>query len=124
MGKFKVTQMGSNIYIYKGNKLVGNYSRETGRFYTYDLSKEEKRKSIKVLKSILREGKVTKQQAKEFYKKLCDTVYGNENQNCCGIMPIVLIAEHMNISIEKANIFCNAMVKYRITERTNGMIIV
>lgn len=124
MDKFKVKQMGNSIYIYKENKLVGNYSRETGRFYTYDLSKEAKRKVSKILRATLREGKVTKQQAKEFYKKLCDIVYGNENQNCCGIMPVVLIAEHMDISIEKANMFCNAMVKYRITERADGMIII
>lgn len=122
--KFKVTQMGSNIYMYKENTLVASYSKEIGRLYTYGLSKEEKRKVIKVIKATLKEGKVTKQQAKEFYRKLCVTVYGNENQNCCGIMPVALIADHMEVSIEKANLYCNAMVKHGITERSNGMIIV
>ena len=122
--KYKVTRIGNNIYTYKGNTLVATYSKETGGFYTYGLSKEEKRKVSKILKGILREGKVTKQQAKEFYNKLCVTVYGNKNKNCCGIMPVALIADHMEVSIEKANLYCNAMVKHGITERANGMIIV
>lgn len=68
--------------------------------------------------------RITKNQAKEFYRDLCGTVYGNANKNCGGIMPVALIADHMKISVEKANAFCNAMVKYGITERSNGMIIV
>ena len=39
-------------------------------------------------------------------------------------MSIGLIADHMKIRIEKANAFCNAMIKYGITERANGMIVV
>ena len=124
MEKFKTKQIGNNIYVYKGNKLVATYSKETGGFYTYNLSKEEKRKVGKILKATLKEGKITKQQAKNFYKDLCGTVYGNENQNCCGIMPVALIADHMNVSIEKANLYCNAMVRHGITGRANGMIIV
>lgn len=67
---------------------------------------------------------ITKENAKEFYRDLCGTVYGNANKNCHGIMSVGLIADHMRISIEKANDFCNAMVKYGITEKTNGMIVV
>ena len=67
---------------------------------------------------------ITKQQAKEFYRDLCGTVYGDANKNCGGIMSIALIADHMRISIEKADAFCNAMIKYGITERSNGMIVV
>lgn len=67
---------------------------------------------------------ITKKQAKEFYRDLCGTVYGNANKNSQGIMSIELIADHMQISIEKANEFCNAMIKYGITERSCGMIIV
>ena len=124
MKVYKAEQMESNIFIYKENKLVATYSKETGRLYPYNLSKEEKRKVIKLLKATLREGRVTKQQANEFYKKLCRTVYGNEEQNCCGIMPVTLIADHMEVSIEKANVYCDAMVRHGITERANGMIIV
>ena len=67
---------------------------------------------------------ITKQQAKEFYRDLCGTVYGDANKNCGGIMNIALIADHMRINIEKADVFCNAMIKYGITERSNGMVIV
>ena len=67
---------------------------------------------------------ITKGQAKEFYRDLCGTVYGNAEKNSQGIMSIGLIADHMKISIEKANAFCNAMIKYGITERANGMIVV
>ena len=67
---------------------------------------------------------ITKPQAEEFYRDLCGTVYGNANKNSQGVMSIGLIADHMEISIEKANAFCNAMVKYGVTERQNGMVVV
>lgn len=124
MNKYEVSQIGSIIYIYKGSTLIASYSRETGGFYTYGISKEEKRKVTKLIKATLKEGKVTKQQAKEFYKKLCYKAYGNAEMNCCGIMPVALIADHMEVSIEKANLYCNAMVRHGITERANGMLIV
>ena len=50
---------------------------------------------------------ITKNQAKKFYRDLCGTVYGNANKNSCGVMSIGLIADHMRISIEKANAYCN-----------------
>ena len=68
--------------------------------------------------------RINEQQAKEFYRDLCGTVYGDANKNSQGIMSIGLIAEHMCISIEKANDFCQAMINYGITERQNGMIVV
>jgi 5'-3' exonuclease len=67
---------------------------------------------------------ITKENAKEFYRDLCGTVYGDSNKVCQGVMSIGLIADRMKISVEKANMFCNAMIKYRITERQNGMIVV
>jgi hypothetical protein len=67
---------------------------------------------------------ITKAQAQEFYRDLCGTVYGDTNKNCQGVMSIGLIADHMKISIEKANLFCNAMIKYGVTERQNGMVVV
>lgn len=67
---------------------------------------------------------ITKEMAKEFYRDLCGTVYGDANKNSQGIMSEALIAEHMGISIEDATNFCNAMVRFGITERSNGMIIV
>jgi len=67
---------------------------------------------------------ITKSQATEFYRDLCGTVYGNVKKNSQGVMSVGLIADHMKISIEKANDFCNAMIKYGITERQNGMVVV
>ena len=72
----------------------------------------------------MRNNPITKEMAKEFYRDLCGTVYRNKNKNCQGVMPIELIAEHMQISVDKTNDFCAAMIKYGITERQNGMIVV
>ena len=67
---------------------------------------------------------ITESQAKEFYRDLCGTVYGDSSKNGQGIMNIPMIAQHMEISNDKAEEFCNAMIKYGITERQNGMIVV
>lgn len=71
-----------------------------------------------------KEEKIPVGQAKEFYRDLCGTVYGNADKNCGGIMSVELIADHMKISVEKATEFCNAMIKYGITEKSCGMIVV
>ena len=68
--------------------------------------------------------KITKEMAKEFYRDLCGTVYEDCNKNSGGVMSIELIAEHMNISAERAMEFCTAMLAYGITERQSGMIVV
>ena len=68
--------------------------------------------------------KITKPQAQEFYRDLCGTVYGDANKNSQGIMNIPGIAYNMGISLEKAEEFCNAMIKFGITERQGGMIVV
>ena len=52
---------------------------------------------------------ITEAMAKEFYRDLCGTVYGDCNKNCGGIMSVGLIADHMKVTIEKANDFCNAI---------------
>ncbi len=67
---------------------------------------------------------ITKEKAKEFYRDLCGTVYGDPNKNSGGVMSVILIADHMKISVEKADAFCTAMIKYGITERQNRMIVV
>lgn len=67
---------------------------------------------------------ITKGMAAEFYRDLCGTVYGDANKNLQGIMSVELIAYHMKTSVERAAELCNAMIKYGITERSNGMIIV
>lgn len=63
---------------------------------------------------------ITKAQAKEFYRDLCGTVYGNADTNSQGIMSAALIADHMKMPIEKANDFLWACAKYGITERQGG----
>lgn len=63
---------------------------------------------------------ITKRMAQEFYRDLCGTVYGNADKNCGGIMSPELIADHMRISIGRAKEFCDAMVRYSITERQGG----
>lgn len=67
---------------------------------------------------------ITERNAEEFYRDLCGTVYGDSSKVCQGVMSIDLIADHMKISIEKANMFCNAMIQYGITEHQGGKIVV
>lgn len=67
---------------------------------------------------------ITKAQAEEFYRDLCGTVYGDANKNSQGIMSVGLIADHMQISMERATEFCNAMVAYGITEKQGGKYVV
>ena len=67
---------------------------------------------------------ITKPQAEEFYRDLCGTVYGDSSKNSQGIMSVGLIADHMRISIERANAFCNAMIRYGVTERQGGKVVV
>ena len=54
MEKYKITQIGNNIYMYKGTLLIAKYSKETKMLYTYGLSKNEKRKIVKIIKAKLR----------------------------------------------------------------------
>lgn len=63
---------------------------------------------------------ITKEQAQEFYHKLCETYNGNPDKTCQGIASAEHIADMMNISEEIASRLCHAMVKYGITERQGG----
>lgn len=67
---------------------------------------------------------ITKEMAERFYGDLCEEVYEDRTKNSCGIMSEALIAEYMGISIEDAENFCNVMIKFGITERQGGMIVV
>ena len=67
---------------------------------------------------------ITKAQATEFYHDLCGTYNGNANKTCQGVASINHIAETMEITKEKATEFCNAMIKYGITERQGGRIVI
>lgn len=64
---------------------------------------------------------ITKQMAKEFYRDLCGTVYGDANIHNQGIMNEYLIADHMKMSVERAFDFMQACCKYGITEKQGGM---
>ena len=85
-----------------------------------DWSEFEQKGDIKMYKP----NNITKQQAQEFYRGLCETVYGNPNKNSQGIMNVLMIAYQMDISIERAEEYCNAMLRYGVTERQGGMIVV
>ena len=63
---------------------------------------------------------ITKAQAKEFYRDLCGTVYGDANKSCGGIMSEKLIAEHLKISEQQATEMLWACARYGITERQGG----
>ena len=67
---------------------------------------------------------ITKEMAERFYGDLCEEVYEDRTKNSGGIMSVELIAEHMGISVGDAENFCNAMIKFGITERQGGMIVV
>ena len=69
-------------------------------------------------------GEITRETAKSFYKDLCEKVYGDSNTTCGGIMCVNMIAEHMGISVERANEFCNEMIRDGITELQSGLIVV
>lgn len=68
--------------------------------------------------------KITYEQAEHFYHKLCCKIYGDSNKCCGGVMSEELIASHMNIDISTVKDYCKAMIKYHITERQGGMIVV
>ena len=63
---------------------------------------------------------ITEGAAREFYRDLCGTVYGNADKTAQGIMSAELIADHMKIPIWKAKAFLNACRNYGITERQGG----
>lgn len=67
---------------------------------------------------------ITKTQAREFMRDLRGTVYGDPNKANGGIMREGLVADHMKMSIEKANQFLNACIKYGITERQGGAYVI
>ena len=63
---------------------------------------------------------ITKNQAAEFYRDLCGTVYGDSRKSGNGIMSAEMIAEHMRITTETAEKFLWACARYGITERQGG----
>ena len=63
---------------------------------------------------------ISKGMAKEFYRDLCGTVYGDCNKTAQGIMSAELIADHMKMPLWKAEAFLNACRSYGITERQGG----
>lgn len=67
---------------------------------------------------------VTENQAKEFYRDLCGTVYGDSRKSCEGTMSVEQIADVMGIEKERAEEFCQAMICHGITERQGGNYVV
>lgn len=58
--------------------------------------------------------------AKEFYRDLCGTIYGDTNKNGQGIMSAEHIADLMGESVERTEEFLWASARYGITERQGG----
>lgn len=67
---------------------------------------------------------VSKVQAQEFYRNLCIKYNGKENCTCRGIADVGHIAKSMHISYEESEKLCNAMIKYGVTERQGGGIVI
>lgn len=67
---------------------------------------------------------LSKEEANNFYKDLCGTFNHDSTKTCQGIASISLIAERMEISEDRTMEFCNAMLKYGITERQGGGIVI
>jgi len=68
---------------------------------------------------------ITEGMARGFWKDLMGTLWHNpECKTTHGTMSAALVAEHMNISEEKANDFLWVCVAYGITDRQNGGFVV
>ena len=63
---------------------------------------------------------MTKNQCKEFMRDLRGIVYGDPNKANGGIMSERLIADHMKISVSKAEQFLWSCAKHGVTERQGG----
>lgn len=64
---------------------------------------------------------ITESKAQEFYRDLLGTIHSTGN---IGIMSEHLIADHMEMSVERARDMLWACVKYGITERQGGGFVV
>lgn len=65
-----------------------------------------------------------KKLCQDFYKKLCEIVYGNTNISCQGIMSAALVADHMKMTESEAEIWLRSCVLYGITEKQGGLYVV
>lgn len=68
--------------------------------------------------------RITEGMAREFYRDLCGTVYGDANKTCGGTMDAELVADHMKITSEEAEEFLRAMCHFKITERQGGSYVI
>ena len=69
--------------------------------------------------------KVTDSQAKEFWRDLMGTLWGDANTKAThGIMNEYMIADHMRISPEKANAFMWKCVSLGLSDRQGGAFVV
>ncbi len=58
--------------------------------------------------------------ARHFYRRLCRKVNGDPDKQAQGIMGEELIAEHMDMPVEKVKELLRACANYGITERQGG----
>ena len=67
-------------------------------------------------------GEITKEKAESFYEDLHEKIYGNTIHH--GSIDTEMVAETMGIGDNRANEFCNAMIRYGITELESGTIVI
>ena len=78
----------------------------------------------KLYEELLSSKPITEVQAREFYGDLCRTFNGNVNRTSQGVASVIMIADRMNITVDRASELCQALIDYRITEQQGGMIVV
>ena len=69
--------------------------------------------------------RITEQQARAFWRDLMGTLWGDPDTKAThGIMSAELVADHMNISTEKANAFMWKTVEIGLSDRQGGAFVV
>lgn len=67
---------------------------------------------------------ITKTMAVGFYADLCGTYNGSPTRYGQGVASVFHIAEKMHITQEQAEAYCSALIRYGITERQGGRIVI
>ena len=67
---------------------------------------------------------ITEKMARSFWNDLMGTLHFGLNEGSHGVMSAAHIAKKMGISEEEASDFMWACVKYKLSDRANGMFVV
>ena len=83
--------------------------------YVFDRKRQHPNLTFKII------NKIDEHKAKEFYRNLLGTIHSTGN---IGIMSEYLVADHMDMSVERARDMLWACVKFGITDRQGGGFVV